>query len=301
MDKWYKVELVQKMQDYISEHIDDSPFSFGELYTLTGYSKRHADRMFKELVNKTPKEYVRSLTLSNSSQKLLDGHQTILDTAFDANFSSHEGYIKAFFSAFGTSPGRYKKGKTPIPLFTPYPVKGYYFHLFRKDNNSMKNETCLCMITPVKMPKRKLIFLRSTKAEDYMSYCEEMSCDWEGLFNSIPSKLGTAAILTLPDFLMTSGSSRIASGVEIPYEYDGEIPKDCEIAELEPCEMLYFQSQSFTTDEEFFILMEKVFEAVDTFDASAYGYAYADDLAPRFNFGGPDNKGAKVAIPVKSV
>ncbi len=59
-----------------------------------------------------------------------------------------------------------------------------------------------CIITLVHRKKRKLILLRSKKATEYFSFCEENGCDWEGLLNSNPYKLDTAAILTLPDFLI---------------------------------------------------------------------------------------------------
>lgn len=289
------------MQDYILEHIEDGIFPFEDLYLKLGYSKRHANRIFKELLNKTPQEYVRSIRLSNSAKKLLDNKETILNIALDSSYNSHEGYAKAFNDVFGMPPNKYKKGKNAIPLFIPHSIKGYYIHLLKKESNYMENKTCLCMITPVQRPKRKLIIMYSKKANDYFSYCEEMSCDWEGLFNSISSKLDTAAILTLSPVLTKQGYGNIASGIEVPYEYDGEIPDNCEIIELPSCEMLYFQSQPFKTDEEFFTMLGEVFKAVEVFDAASYGYEYADDIAPRFNFGGECDTGAKLAIPVRRI
>ncbi len=299
MENWNKIEAVQKMQDYIRQHIKDEYFSFDGMYLHIGYCKRHADRMFRELLGRTPQEYVRAVRMSESCYRLLTNQETIFEVALESNFKSHEGYIKAFVNLFGVTPGKYKKGKTPIPLFIQYPVKTYYTHLLKKERDKVEKKTLLCTITPVLKPKRKLMLTRSKHAHDYWSYCEEMCCEWEGLFNSVPAKFDTAAILTLPPSLMKEGYSSIASGIEIPYEYDGELPKHCEIVNLEPCDMLYFQSQPFKTDEEFFELMDAVFKAVETYDVTAYGYEYADDLAPRFNFGGCGGKGAKLAIPVK--
>lgn len=301
MDKWDKVQIVQEMREYIMQHMEDEPLLFEGLYSHVGYSKRHADRIFKELLNKTPKEYVRSIKLSNSSRKLLEGEKTILDVALESGYNSHEGYARAFFDAFGIPPSQYKKGKNPIPLFIPYPIKGYYMKFFEKEPDDMEKKTCLCMITPIQKPKRKLILMYSKSAHDYFSYCEEMGCEWDGLFNSIPSKFDTAALLTLPPFLVKPGYGNIASGVEVPYEYDGEIPDHCEMIKLEPCEMLSFQSQPFQTEEEFFFLMGEVLTAAETFDAAAYGYDYADDHTPRFNFGGQEEKGARIAVPVRRI
>jgi len=299
MDTRYKIELVQKMQDYIVSHAQDEDFRLDNLYLFVGYSKRHADRCFQSLLGKTPKEYLKLIKMTDSARQILDNNSTILDAALRAGFESHEGYTKAFRDRFGKLPSEYKKGKSFIPLFIPYPIKGCNSRtLNQEDKINMEHKSCLCMITPVLRPKRKLIFHRSQKAHDYWTYCEECCCDWEGLLNSIPAKFDTATILTLPSFLMKEGYGNIAAGIEVPFEYDGEIPKNYEIAELPPCEMLFFQSQAFQTQQEFFILIGELFRAVDTFDYAAYGYQIADELAPRFNFGGQRGAGAKLAVPI---
>lgn len=72
----------------------------------------------------------------------------------------------------------------------------------------MNHNLNLCMITAKERPKRKLIYLPSRKAKDYLSYCEEIGCEWEGLLNSIPEKFDMAALLELPDFFITEGFSK---------------------------------------------------------------------------------------------
>ena len=72
-----------------------------------------------------------------------------------------------------------------------------------------------------------------------------------------------------------------------------------EITELEPCEMLYFQSQPFETEEEFFSLIGQILRAPSQYNPQAYGLAYAYEIAPSFNFGGCGGKGAKIAVPVR--
>ena len=42
------------MQDYINNHAESEDFDFGEVYETAAYSRRHADRIFKELTGKTP-------------------------------------------------------------------------------------------------------------------------------------------------------------------------------------------------------------------------------------------------------
>ena len=66
-------------------------------------------------------------------------------------------------------------------------------------------------------------------------------------------------------------------------------------------DVLFFQSQPFKTQQELFSVMGEVIKAVERFDYSAYGCRYADELAPRFNFGGQGGAGAKLAVPVSRI
>ena len=75
--------------------------------------------------------------------------------------------------------------------------------------------TAICTVTPIHRPNRKLIYLPARSATDYLSYCEEMGCDWEGLLNSIPEKLESAALMDLPDFLQEEGIGKVAAGVDV--------------------------------------------------------------------------------------
>jgi len=43
MERWEVIDAVQKMQDYIKEHIDDN-INMEDLARNSGYSKRHAIR-----------------------------------------------------------------------------------------------------------------------------------------------------------------------------------------------------------------------------------------------------------------
>lgn len=300
MVKEYKIELVSKMQKYILENYDNDGFSINELYRQINYSKRHADRYFKELIGKTPNEYLNHIKLSGSTEKLLCNEYRILNIALDSGYSSHEGYLKAFKGTFHITPSEYKSGKYFIPLFHFYPIKNYYNHICKRKDNQM-TENNYCFVTPVHREKRKLIFLRSKKATEYFSFCEEAGCDWEGLLNSNPHKLDTAALLTLPEFLLKDGYGKIACGIEVPICFDGTIPSEYEIAELPECDMLYFQSQKYDNEEDYSKMIGQVFNAIDNFDYQAFGYVPDDSLAPKFNFGAEKDTGARFALPVAKI
>lgn len=299
--KWYKIGIVQKMQQFILEHAGEEFLDFEEMYAQTGYSKRHADRYFKEFLGKTPKEYFKLIRLSDSAKQLVAEQASVLDAALDADFESHEGYTKAFRETFGKLPSEYKRGKHFIPLFVPYPINDYYNHIYGREKDEME-KNCLCMVTPVQRPKRKLIFLRSKEgAKSYWNFCQEMSCEWEGLLNSNQEKFDTAAFMMLPESLGKEGQALAAAGIEVPIWYDGEIPEGYEVAELEPCDMLYFQSQKYEKEDEFVTYMKAVEKAMEEYDYEAYGFKRDETIAPTFNFGADAKHGAKMALPVRRV
>ena len=65
MESWEKVKAVQLMQDYINEHLAE-PITLRMLASAANYSPWHSSRIFKELIGKTPFEYIRALRLSRS-------------------------------------------------------------------------------------------------------------------------------------------------------------------------------------------------------------------------------------------
>ncbi len=300
MRQWDQVNAVQRMQDHIKENIENADFCMEGVYASSGYSKRHAVRIFKELLEKTPEEYVRAVRLSKSSEELLLGAQTILDVALAASFDSHEGYTRAFRETYRITPSDYRKRPTPIPRFVQYPIRDYYIFLKRREEKKMEKETLLCTVSVVSRPKRKLMVLRCSKGTDYFSFCEEMGCEWEGLFNSIPEKMDSAAIVELPPKFAQEGKTLVGAGVEVPFDYD-RIPEGYELIELEPCDMLYFQSAPFEKEEEFCEAIDSVAKAIETYTPAAYGYEYDFSLAPSFNFGASAELGAKQAVPARKI
>ena len=293
----YKAEAVQTMQDYIQEHCQDEDFIAAHVCSSAGYSKRHADRLFKKYLDMTLSEYMNAVCLTKSAEELLNTEKNIVDIALGSHFGSHEGFLRSFYRRFHINPSEYRDKKTAIPLFIQYPISHYYALLKHKEELIMDKDLSFCMVTAKDRPKRKLIYLASKNAQDYFSFCEECGCEWEGLLNSIPEKLEPAALIELSAELAESGNSRIAAGIEVPENYDKDIPKAYKIAELPECTMLYFQSEPYENEEDFCTAIENTYAAVGKYDPALYGYRYAYETAPSFNFGAEAKTGARLAIP----
>lgn len=293
-----KLKAVEKMQEYIKEHAGEDDFTPEQVCAAAGYSRRHADRMFKEYLGKTIQEYSNAVCLTAGAEKLLYAKKAVVDIALESHFQSHEGFTRSFRKRFGITPSEYRDQKTAIPLFIQYPVSHYHILQNHREVPMNRENLSLCMITAQEREKRKLIYLPSRKAKDYLSYCEEMGCEWEGLLNSIPEKMDTAALLELPDFLVEEGRSRVAAGIEVPLDYGKELPGQYRVAELPECTMLYFQSEPYEKPEDFGKAIESVYAASGKYEPAVYGYQFAYEKAPAFNFGADSSIGARIAIPV---
>lgn len=304
MESWDKVKAVDSMQRYIEEHIGDRSLCLGEIAAAVGYSTRHAARIFKELTGFSPEEYIRAIRLTQSAKRLTrDRDKNILDAALDSGFASHEGYTRAFSSHFGVTPHRYRNVQPPIPLFTVYPVRHYQTYLKQKERDAMQpisSPGSIVTVTPFHRPRRRAAILFGKSATDYFSFCEEMGCDWEGLLNSIPVKMDTAALLTLPAN-MARGGCDCAAGVEVPEDYNAPLPDGYEYISLPPCDMLCFQSAPFENEDDFGIAIGNVIEAIAHYDPTPLGYAFDAEAGPRFNFGATAITGAKLAVPVRKL
>lgn len=302
MEKWDKIYAVQRMQNYIRAHVNEC-IRIEDIVKESGYSKRHAMRIFGELFGRTPLEYVRAIRLTESAKVLLKKSENVLDIALDFGYDTHEEFTRAFSNEFGITPKKYQQEKPPVKYFVQYPISHYYSYLNNKENDNMKQEnlTKICTVTIIKRPKRKLMLMRAKKAIEYWSFCEEKGCDWEGLFNSIDCKMDTAAIMKLPENLVVEGTTFCAAGIEIPHDYSGKVIDDCKIIDLEECDMMFFQSQPFENDSDFGVAIDEVNKAIKTYNPKQYGYEFALDLAPQSNYGASKGIGAKQAIPVQKI
>lgn len=289
------IKAVVKAQEYIKEHHTDMEFGVESVCSAIGYSRRQLDRLFQKHMKITLSEYINAVVLSTSAEKLLHTDNSVIDVALDSHYQSHEGYTRSFAKRFSVTPKEYRKSRIAIPLFTGHPANHYHI---LKEGQAM-DTTTICTVTPVNRPKRKLIYLTSKSATDYLSYCEEVGCDWEGLLNSIHEKFDTAALIDLPDFLQEEGISKIAAGVEVPIDYRKTLPEGYRVAELPECVMLYFQSQPYENPDDFGKYIGLVFKAIENYNLERYGYRSATSIAPTLNLGAEPEIGARVAIPVE--
>ena len=286
-----QISAVQRMQDYIREHINEE-ITMSALSKVSLFSPWHSYRLFRQYTNLTPTDYIRRLRLSESAIKLKNENCRVIDAAYDMGFKSVDGYQRAFLREFGCNPGEYSKNPVPITLFIPYGVK---FREFRKESINMENlQSVFIQITS--KPERKVIIKRGKTADNYFSYCEEVGCDVWGILESMDSLCGEPVCLWLTEKYRKNNTSTYVQGVEVASDYNGPVPEGFNIVTLPSAEYLMFQGEPFK-EEDYCDAISAVEQSMNRYDPTIIGYQW-DDENPRIQL---EPRGERGYIELRAV
>ena len=292
---------IQNMKEYIHTHLQ-APITAADLAKAADYSPFYASRLFKEATGITPFEYIRRERLLQSAYVLRGTKTRVLDVALDFVFDSHAGFTRAFTKAFGISPKKYAEIKSPAGWLIP-------FRYLNRSNANVEElnmeQTAIIFTQIVERPARKLILRRSKNAHEYFSYCEEVGCGknnnsapWDILCD-IKEALYEPVGLWLPENMRLPDSGVYAHGVEVPFDFKGEIPADFDIIDLAPCQLLVFQGEPFD-DASFDRAVRTCMESISKFNPAVYGYQWDSEIAPKMQLSPEGWRGYIEMLPVKS-
>lgn len=286
-----KIEAVQRMQDYIAEHLSES-ITLTALSSVSYYSPWYSYRLFLQHTSMTPADYIRRLRLSKSAIKLRDESCKIIDTALELGFGSVDGYQRAFFREFGCNPREYAKSPVPLYLFTPYGVK---YRTLRKEKQMETVKSVFVQV--IEKPERKVLIKRGIKAADYFAYCEEVGCDVWGLLQSIKSISGEPVCMWLPAKLIAPGTSEYVQGAEVPVTYDGVVPHGFDVIVLPAAKYLMFKGEPFA-EEDYCKAIEDVQTAISKYDPAVIDVQW-DSSNPRIQLEPVGTRGYIELLPIK--
>lgn len=91
----------------LAEALDDHEASTADLGARVGLSRYHVSRVVAATGGEAPVHLRRRLLLERAAYRLVGGG-TILDTAIDAGYSSHEAFTRAFSRSFGVTPSQWR-------------------------------------------------------------------------------------------------------------------------------------------------------------------------------------------------
>lgn len=282
---------VQKMQEYIDEHLNDE-ITLSDLAKASFFSPWRSYRLFTEYTGKSPSEYIRKLRLAKASEFLKKEKCQVTEIAFELGFKSVDGFIRAFTREYGLTPGAYKLKPVPITLFVPYGVK---FLQLKKEKEKMEKVKNV-FIQVVSKPERKVIIKRGVNADEYWSYCNEVGCDVWGTLLSMDSLCGEPVCLWLPKQYIKPNTSKYVQGVEVAVDYQGDIPDGFDVITLPKAEYLMFQGEPFN-EEDYCDAIMQVQSSMEKYDPSIIGYEW-DENNPKIQL---EPRGERGYIELKAV
>jgi len=288
------------MQTFIELNMNER-ITLHMLARTAGYSPWYTERIFKEITGKSPFAYIRSLRLTMAALKLMYGETKVVDVAFEFVFDSHEGFTRAFSKQFGMSPRKYKAKRELSALFFPSDARTYYLKMMNGDVKLSENPNVnTVFVQVIDRPKRKFIYRPGKKADNYFAYCEEVGCEIWNVLVGIKDALNEPIGVWMPKNLRRPGTSEYFQGVEMPFDYKGDIPEGCEMMELPPCKMMVFHGQPYD-DTEFLKVIGALWEVMKTYNPEIYGFTWADEDGPRFQLEPQGYRGYIEGRPVRQI
>ena len=143
------------------------------------------------------------------------------------------------------------------------------------------------------------LFEEQVKADEYMSYCEEVGCDVWGILASIRTLDGEPVCMWLPEDLRDPKANIYVQGAEVPTDFDGTVPEGFEVIDLPAGSFLMFRGEPFE-EEQYVQAIQQVWQAEEKFDLTSAGYM-RDDSNPRIQLEPIGTRGYIELVPVKKI
>ncbi len=103
------IERINKVVRHIEQSIDKE-MSLDELSELACFSPFHFQRIFKEVLGETPKQFIKRLRLEEAARIIaFQPEINILEVALTVGFQSLEAFSRAFKDYYLISPDKYRK------------------------------------------------------------------------------------------------------------------------------------------------------------------------------------------------
>jgi AraC-like DNA-binding protein len=101
----------------------DAPWTLGSLAERSGYDAHYLAHAFRDLVGRSPMQYVLALRLERAAHDLIyDTDKNLLEIALEAGYSSEDAFRRAFIRRYGRPPIRVRRRQLPRFQVDPLPV-----------------------------------------------------------------------------------------------------------------------------------------------------------------------------------
>jgi len=185
-------QATQRIITYIEEQlVEEIALEF--MPNITGYSKFHLSRIFKQETGLTIGEYIRMRRLAVAASSLIYSNASIITIAFTFQFQSQEAFTRAFKEVYALPPGKYRKLMQSLAMMeeeklmelneqvTGWMLSGanpelYQFHTDDKVFHSGKQSGVIFSTTASANNGQFATMMQGFQAADYKGKRLKMSC-----------------------------------------------------------------------------------------------------------------------------
>ncbi len=106
---------ILRVLTHVQAHLDEA-LDLEELARVACFSSFHFHRIFAAMTGETIADHVRRLRLERAAIELRSGARQVVQVALDAGYEAHEAFTRAFKTAYGISPTKFRSRPKPIAI-----------------------------------------------------------------------------------------------------------------------------------------------------------------------------------------
>ena len=107
-------DRLERVFRWLADHLDDT-LDLVRLADVACLSPYHFHRVYRAMQGETAAETIRRLRLHRAAVELITGELPVARIARRAGYGSQEAFTRAFKTAYGVPPARYRASFVPIP------------------------------------------------------------------------------------------------------------------------------------------------------------------------------------------
>lgn len=295
MQAWHTA--VTRLTAYIEAHIGENP-SLIDMAREVGYSPTYCSMIFHCVRGMTIRNYIAARRLSLAALKLRDSREPVVQIALECGFSSQTALTRAFQSAFGVTPGRYRRRPVPLPL----QIRLIPRSETHREGAITMNDLIITDVRTEYIPAHQYLgAFRRTETKNgpiWPGHDCDLLC---GIIESLPDKDRIVTGYTA-GWDNTKGQRRyfFGSGIDAKAQ-DVAIPEGFELRSVPGSYYLVFACPPFKYPEENAAAMGRVEHLAWSFDPTPLGLAWNEEACPCYQRHSPELLGYQVLRPVRII
>lgn len=294
MQDWYTA--VSRLTAYIEDHIGENP-TLTEIARQVGYSPHYCSTIFRSVSGMTIRSYIAARRLSLAAIRLRDSRDPLVQIALEYGFSSQPALTRAFQSAFGIPPCRYRRHPVPIPL----QIRLHPPFTTDQEGKRMSQMNSIDIRTEYIPAHQYLGAYRRSETKNgpvWPGHDCDLLC---GLIESMADQDRIITHYTAGwDRAQGKNSYFFGSGIDARAR-DVAIPEGLELRSYPGSYYLVFACPPFRYPEENAEAMGQVERIAWSFDPTPLGLMWNEDACPCYQRHNPELLGYQVLRPVKEI